>query len=450
MQTIYLYLIFLCAANVLELILFEGTFSHFMEKKPHFLLRCVGSIAVILLLLALACAGIVRLWGGGFAFDILNEELLRIALNSITFVGFIGGCFFAYDEEPALVIYTAIAGAVSRAIFTSLYSILLLTKDAYSVYVVLLDPIDFYSVFFYVFALVITLLISYFVFTKPLMELRREFDQSFNAYVLFVFLLFLCFSVCFQGSNVILACGSKRVIVLYHAFVIVFCVAILAVERFILAWIRNIQDKTAAERLYENYRIQSEQAQRNMELVNIKCHDLKHQLRLALEGQQLDESFVRDVQQTISIYDTHVKTGNDALDTLLMEKMLYCEVLGIELSVMVDGHAFSFLSVSDTYSFFGNALDNAIEHLTQEAAENRFIRMSSHRMGDILTIRIENYCSTEPETDRNGIPKSQKKDREHHGFGLLSMKNIAEKYGGVLSCAVEERMFVLTAVFCVA
>lgn len=48
---------------------------------------------------------------------------------------------------------------------------------------------------------------------------------------------------------------------------------------------------------------------------------------------------------------------------------------------------------------------------------------------------------------RDGHPVSIKRDRENHGFGLKSIRYVAEKYGGEVSCRVEGQEFVLTMLF---
>lgn len=47
---------------------------------------------------------------------------------------------------------------------------------------------------------------------------------------------------------------------------------------------------------------------------------------------------------------------------------------------------------------------------------------------------------------RDGLPVTTKKDERYHGFGTLSMKTVAEQYGGGLSIRAEDGIFVLDIV----
>ena len=63
----------------------------------------------------------------------------------------------------------------------------------------------------------------------------------------------------------------------------------------------------------------------------------------------------------ISIYDSMLKTGNEALDVIFAEKSLVCRKNDIKLNCMIDGAKLSFMENTDIYALFGNLMDNAIE-----------------------------------------------------------------------------------------
>ena len=48
---------------------------------------------------------------------------------------------------------------------------------------------------------------------------------------------------------------------------------------------------------------------------------------------------------------------------------------------------------------------------------------------------------------KNGLPVTTKEDKSVHGYGMLSMKMLAEKYGGELFVSVEGDMFDLDIIF---
>ena len=60
----------------------------------------------------------------------------------------------------------------------------------------------------------------------------------------------------------------------------------------------------------------------------------------------------------------------------------------------------------------------------------------------ILYIHLDNYCR-EPVRFEDGLPVTSKKDRENHGFGLRSIRHIAEKYDGEVVLKNQEERFIL-------
>lgn len=449
MNRVSLYLISIVAAFTVELICYNAVYVFSFRRRKRFSLRAAVYCALWTGVSAAIICGLSIFFRSSYNLDLANMELLRMALNFFVFLGNLGLMFFCLDEKPELLLYAAVAGLASHTIYSSLYTLLLTATDSFPVYVAALDPIDVFSVIDFIVAHAVALAAACLLFGKPFAAQRKEFDKILNLYIHLVFLIILLFVVVFQRSTVIAASGDTWVTVLFHSFTICFCLMMLIVERFMLYWAKDIQEKAAAERVYENYKLQSEFTKKSMELVNIKCHDLKHQIGSILKEKELDSGFVEDVQKAISIYDTRIKTGNESLDVVLTEKSLLCEVEGIQLTAMIDGKALSFMSVSDSYSFFGNALDNAIEHLKREPAESRFIRVSSRRMEDMLTVRIENFCAEEIRLDKAGFPVTSKEDKDNHGFGTRSMKSIAEKYGGTVVYRTGDGLFILTAIFTV-
>lgn len=63
----------------------------------------------------------------------------------------------------------------------------------------------------------------------------------------------------------------------------------------------------------EHYRI----AKENIDIINRKCHDLKHQIAALRDmcTKEEREKYIEEIQDSIQIYEAMVKTGNDVLDT---------------------------------------------------------------------------------------------------------------------------------------
>ena len=181
----------------------------------------------------------------------------------------------------------------------------------------------------------------------------------------------------------------------------------------------------------EQYRISKE----NIDLINQKCHDLKHQiaaLRSLRDADEIDRQ-ISEMEKAVMIYDSAIKTGNTALDVVLTEKSLLCEANGINLTCLVDGRSLDFVKVVDLYSMFGNALDNAIESvMKEEDRQKRVIQVVGYREQNFLLIRVRNYCENPPVLV-DDLPLTTKEENGYHGFGIKSIRATAEKYGGEIA-----------------
>lgn len=178
-------------------------------------------------------------------------------------------------------------------------------------------------------------------------------------------------------------------------------------------------------------------------LINMKCHDLKHQVNALCRDGQVDPALSEEIGQAVSLYDAEVQTGNNALDVVLTEKSFRCERECVSFSCMLDGSLFDFMAAADIYSLFGNALDNAIEGALGETEDRRFISVKAGRQGRLIFLRVENPCTAQL-TFEDGLPVTTKTDSPgYHGYGVKSIRFLAEKYGGSAKMTLEDGLFLL-------
>lgn len=193
---------------------------------------------------------------------------------------------------------------------------------------------------------------------------------------------------------------------------------------------------------------QYEITKQNIEAINVKCHDIRHRIEeIADKNDPLLTSGLNELKENISVYDSVVKTGNDILDVVLTEKSLYCERNSINLSVIADGKLLGFMSAYDLYCLFENALSNAIEAVMRiQDTARRSISILVKRSGKMVSIHIENFFAGPVALHGDEIATS-KADELNHGFGLKSMKMLAEKYGGELLFGFDGDIFLLDILF---
>ena len=218
--------------------------------------------------------------------------------------------------------------------------------------------------------------------------------------------------------------------------------------QFEILYSKVLEAQMAAERQIAAERErQYERSRDNIDAINIKCHDIKHQIRQLADGSGavVDQAFLASVEREVSVYDSQVKTGNEALDTVLSKKGLACSRAGISISCVADGEALGFMEPAEIYSFFGNALDNAIRAVGELEPGRRTISVVVREALGMVSIHVENYCADPDALEfEDGLPRTTQAG-DGHGFGMRSMRHTAERYGGTLTTLVSDGAFQVNA-----
>lgn len=243
--------------------------------------------------------------------------------------------------------------------------------------------------------------------------------------------------------------GVREAVVICRLYAALSCTLGLVMQFNLSRSNRLETDNQILEYMLRQEKQQHETAKENIDIINIKCHDLKYQIaRLeAMDDHAQRKASIRELEQSVMIYDSMVKTGCDALDLVLTEKSLICDKRRIKLSSMIDGERLNFLATSDIYALFGNALDNAIEAVCKAREEQRIISLKVSAEGDMLYIHLDNYCA-EPPRFEGEFPVTTKDNNLFHGFGTRSIRYIVQCYGGDVRMGYSDHFFHLDIMFC--
>lgn len=220
------------------------------------------------------------------------------------------------------------------------------------------------------------------------------------------------------------------------------CSLLVLILQFELLIKRSLENELALlNQLLYKEREQFQLSKQTVDMINLKCHDMRHQIHSIASSAQVTPHALEEMERAIDIYDGMPKTGNSALDVLLAEKSLYCKKNQIVVSCVADGARLNFMSEYDVYSLFGNLLENAIHSVQELEPEKRIICLTIRAQGTLVSINSHNYCSGEL-SFADGLPVSTNQtDPQNHGFGVKSMKMIVEKYGGEIAFEVSGQIF---------
>lgn len=289
-------------------------------------------------------------------------------------------------------------------------------------------------ILYYLIRLVICFIL-YLIFRRAkCLETDRESLRNMTGLSVF----FAAWLVVFQAFSRQYMTESTALYAVITVSAAVFSFAVFLLRTGILTQNRFRQEITMMEKFLSEERKQYDSVKENIEIVNMRCHDLKHQLEDL--SYKLTEGEVEKLKNALRIYDSSVKTGNEVLDVVIYEKQLVFEKEGIRFTCMADGNLLKFMRTTHIYSLFSNALGNALEAVRKLSdPEKKLIDLNVTKAGNSVEITVSNYFDgTLPIDDT-----TTKQDKNRHGLGIKSMRYIAELYHGTLTASANGEIFEL-------
>lgn len=187
------------------------------------------------------------------------------------------------------------------------------------------------------------------------------------------------------------------------------------------------------------------------EVQNIYCqmrgwrHDYHNHLQtmkahLAL-GQTTELSdYLDNLDNDLTSVDTVIKTGNVTIDAILNSKISLAVSRKINVNTKATVPREIKISEVDLCVIIGNLLDNAMEACLKQPNESeRFIRVYIGILKGQLYISVSN--SVGGEIKKSGKTYISTKDSFSHGFGLMRVDKIVDKYSGYINRQNEDGVF---------
>lgn len=342
---------------------------------------------------------------------------------------------FQTDLEQAL--YTTSAGRAAQHLIYSVLNLIYLRMTGLASWqssagwLELLSTALLYFPFCLVFYLLFSRKMDTFQYEKA--DFRRRMN------LLSVLIVFICMGITrfAKGGEV----WDKDTYIATNLYAIACCSLCLIMQSDLCTQARLTKEMEMVRMLWKEDSKQLAERRNTIELINMKCHDIRH--RLEDYHLPLTSNEEQEVESLIRIYDQSYRTGNQTLDVLLTDRALLCERDHIQLSFLGDGGCLHFLTEAEVYSLLGNALNNAVEASRGVEEEKRQISVIIQSSGDIVSINVTNYYQGELRFD-DGLPVTTHPDSQmFHGYGMKSMRAIARKYGGELKVKAEAGVFAL-------
>ncbi|MBE6845649.1 MAG: GHKL domain-containing protein [Ruminococcus sp.] len=226
------------------------------------------------------------------------------------------------------------------------------------------------------------------------------------------------------------------------------CSVILFVASFYIIFALSKSNKESEElrilKQQNEYRIQyANNIKMQYDEIRRIRHDMKQSYSV-IESLISDEKYAEASEyinsniSSIGKSEIIINVGNDFVNAILNSKLTYAKSIGIEV-ICSSTSNIKGIDDTDLCSLLGNMLDNAIEACEKNEGEKLIETNIIFRENKYIII-VSNSVESEILKSNKAL-KTTKKDTENHGFGVKSIRTIAEKYGGVVNYYQERNMF---------
>ena len=183
--------------------------------------------------------------------------------------------------------------------------------------------------------------------------------------------------------------------------------------------------------------IRREQAQ-----VRTLRHDLRNHLTVLLglieSGErERAEDYLQQIVGSPALKGSRQVCGNTAANVVLAAKTEEMARCGLHGDFQVSLPENLPVAEIDLCALLGNALDNAMEAAVK--AENKIITVRCRADKGMLMLKVRNALAGDERDDL----ATTKADKKYHGFGLAGMREIANRYGGILETSTDGGCFEL-------
>ena len=155
------------------------------------------------------------------------------------------------------------------------------------------------------------------------------------------------------------------------------------------------------------------------------------------------EKYMSELKHTLSESVAEIKTGNPVTDVILNGKKKGATEKGIQFDCKFVYPMDTNINAFDISVILNNAIENAFEGVI--GCENPYVIISAYRKKNVYMVEVTNCISKQVIIDNEtGLPETTKADKNRHGFGLVNIRKVAQKYYGDIDISHTENRFTLT------
>ena len=243
-------------------------------------------------------------------------------------------------------------------------------------------------------------------------------------------------------------------IVASWCFLIGFIVSFTA---FSLSLTKQKQDRQRLETLrYENMLMAEnyKQLHGTQQSYARTLHDFKHHVTVVKEmistgkidsaTEYLDSLLKTSYQQSAQCH-----SGNDIVDAIINSKLSEAQVKNIQFTFLANLHIPIRIDPVDLCGILANQLENAFEACTKiPDPSKRIVYTEIKQAQSFVFLKVENTVVTNPLIRNPKLHSDKKSSSNPHGYGLLNIQSIAQKYEGTVRTEYINDRFVSVVSLC--
>lgn len=385
--------------------------------------------------------------------NVENMKLVKAALSFRYVITFVVTNYFAFSylnisvSLITLFLITAgYRGSISKKIMiTVIIHILMLLSELIVLWVLQLNGFDLlkktedFSIMSFILNQILFFFIAFMIlkFKNPpvMMKIPKFYITLIIIFMIFLYGFILYnFREDFQSSLLFVSVPE----IIGTAFVII------CLYDFLEAFYQKRNFIKSEKSKIKSYNTRIKEMEKHLEELRIFRHDTKnrmlviHQLAKKKQNENIEE-YTASMIEKLDYLTKYSETGNDLVDDLINYKLSIAQKKGIKIDVRIELPYKMTITEDDFVIIMSNLLDNAIE-ASEKVKKDKFIKLIIKYEKGCIFICIRNrYAGKILLEDENIV--TSKRDNQHHGFGLKSVKETVEKYQGIAEIIYEEDIF---------
>lgn len=146
------------------------------------------------------------------------------------------------------------------------------------------------------------------------------------------------------------------------------------------------------------------------------------------------------------INEKYSNCGNGLVDALINFKYTIAKEQHIKFILKIFIPEILPINQCDMGIILGNTIDNAIEAVKKCKSKEKNIYITMGIKKEALVLIVKNPYEHCVKKDKNGNLLSTKKEFSRHGYGINSIKRVADRYNGEVLIDMQDGIFAITII----